>query len=1357
MTDSSSGRKIVFNAGTGGYIGSVDAPENATTVHTHTALTWDANGHCTAINVYAGGTNTLLHSDVFGYGGPNGDSVTSEQQGVSVASFVYGADAQFLDPFGLATPRLLSATYGTSSDTSSSDDGGSVAGTYSYTYGPMAQGYNWWGVSARTNTTTDARGSLYKTLFQLAGDSYGGIIGLTEQGPTFTGATGANQTRTAFSPNMDNPQVITFFDQVFNAGQTLPWQAYLDLLGNLTSFSDPMGHTWQFVYSDDGKHLISATDPTNISASFAYGERNNPASLLTTASDPAGATTQIDYNSFGQPITVTSTAASGLAQSTLRYDSVTGDLTSITDPLGNIARITGYDALGDPLGAAVYPDTGNPTTSLHPLTTTVTYDAAQMPVTIAAPNGVNMQTTFTNGVATQLQLQNQGLALAQTTLAHDTRGRLYQANDAIGALIGYKYDKNSNVTRVLDGNGNGTQFVYGSNNELTSLIWPDGVHQATIAYDAAGRIRQTTDERGIVCNDVYDAAHRLTDMQFPNSSGDNAHYTYDIAGRLLTATDATGSRMYSYDTVKRLHQITTVLNGLPTGNNTFTVTYTYNSDSSVSSLVSPVGTTQYGYNAAGNLAQLTDPAGNATTWSYDHAGVLTGQVTTTPAGRSLSTTNTWGVSGLAGDPSSAPYYLRQISQASGSWTRTYTLTHSLLGQLLRQDLTSSQTGTSGYEQFGYDSRGRLNSESVSWQPDAQSNYNLNSSYGFDAANNVKPAGGNWSVNSSNQVTSAPAVSGSAGLLGATGLSYNAAGSTSALNGAALSYDVWGDLSDVTLPGGTTVHYVYDSSGRRVCKQVGSVKTFYLYNGSELLAETDGNGSIVRSYTWGITGLLCDRSGIGANAQTRLYAFDGLGNTRALIDGSTGTLLWQGAWSAWGLPQGTPSAATPFGYHGQTGAYLDGESGLLKMGCRYYAPCIGRFLTRDPSGWSNGANLYGFCLDDPVDFFDANGCEGNALTRLLGGALSNIPSGIPGESLGSLAEKARNPRQALHDLNPLRPLLDLPDAARAAGTAQGRYDSGKISGAELAAAYARYAAHLTEAALLLYSLGKMAVPEGCNGPKCFVAGTPVWVAWQDSKGTWHTGTKPVEQVKAGEYVIARNEQTGKTEYKKVLRTTIKQADVVVAVTLADAKTGEAKETITASREHPFYVDGKGFVPAGALAIGNSIVTRAGPVLVVKSVEWKRQTEGFSVYNFAVDDLHTYFVGNTLGGAWVHNVDCPQLDMFDEPASSAPTVHGDLRKNMLKAGPSPFPGAIAHHELPWGMRDDFFNRFGINVNDAEYGQWTNNVGHHAIHDTPGWEYNAKWAQWLADHPNATASDVQQVLDRIRSSRRYGSHYF
>ena len=313
----------------------------------------------------------------------------------------------------------------------------------------------------------------------------------------------------------------------------------------------------------------------------------------------------------------------------------------------------------------------------------------------------------------------------------------------------------------------------------------------------------------------------------------------------------------------------------------------------------------------------------------------------------------------------------------------------------------------------------------------------------------------------------------------------------------------------------------------------------------------------------------------------------------------------------------------FGYHGQTGAYLDGATGLLQMGARWYAPCVGRFISRDPSGWSNGANLYGFCMGDPVDFFDPNGCD--AQSRL--------------NQFWKLVHDADKINQKFGQFGcpPLHTLSEAHDAFENWGTAAGNT---KVSAHDTKVAAAYAGAHFADAVMAFAgpALGALGKVGACKGPKCFVAGTPVWVAWQDSKGTWHTGTKPVEQVKAGEFVIARNEQTGKTEYKKVLQTHERTVDLVLAVTLTDAKTGEVKETITATRDHPFYVEGKGFVPAGALAIGNSIVTRAGPALVVKSVEWKRQADGYEVYNFVVDDLHTYFVGNTSGGAWVHNPIC-----------------------------------------------------------------------------------------------------------------------
>jgi hypothetical protein len=130
------------------------------------------------------------------------------------------------------------------------------------------------------------------------------------------------------------------------------------------------------------------------------------------------------------------------------------------------------------------------------------------------------------------------------------------------------------------------------------------------------------------------------------------------------------------------------------------------------------------------------------------------------------------------------------------------------------------------------------------------------------------------------------------------------------------------------------------------------------------------------------------------------------------------------------------------------------------------------------------------------------------------------------------------------------------------------------------------------------------------------------------------------VRAGDRVKSRDPQTG-----------------------GGAKTGKA-ETLTYTPEHPLFVTGQGCVEAGSLGIGSSIVSRAGPALAMTSVAWQRNAGAqkaagsgskvagsgseavgsgagagsFTVYNLMVEDDHTYFVGNTGGGTWVHNVGC-----------------------------------------------------------------------------------------------------------------------
>lgn len=108
---------------------------------------------------------------------------------------------------------------------------------------------------------------------------------------------------------------------------------------------------------------------------------------------------------------------------------------------------------------------------------------------------------------------------------------------------------------------------------------------------------------------------------------------------------------------------------------------------------------------------------------------------------------------------------------------------------------------------------------------------------------------------------------------------------------------------------------------------------------------------------------------------------------------------------------------------------------------------------------------------------------------------------------------------------------------------------------------------------------------------------------------------------------------------------------VASSCTPSTAGPSAERIICTPGHPFYVDGKGFVKAEDLGIGTSIVTRAGPALTLSATMWsaapysgngltlgsKPQSEeqGCRVYNFTVEDDHTYFVGTTGGGVWVHN--------------------------------------------------------------------------------------------------------------------------
>ena len=163
------------------------------------------------------------------------------------------------------------------------------------------------------------------------------------------------------------------------------------------------------------------------------------------------------------------------------------------------------------------------------------------------------------------------------------------------------------------------------------------------------------------------------------------------------------------------------------------------------------------------------------------------------------------------------------------------------------------------------------------------------------------------------------------------------------------------------------------------------------------------------------------------------------------------------------------------------------------------------------------------------------------------------------------------------------------------------------------------------------------------PSCFAAGTPVLTP---------EGAKPIEQLKAGDFVLSKDEhnEAGKIEPKRVEKAYQRQA------ALFHLHIGG--RTIRTTAEHPFYVKERGWTTAGELRAGDLLSTDLGKWLEVENID--ASGEQASVYNVLVADHHTYFVGEQAWGfaVWVHNYGIPHF-IADRP------FHFFVRDNTTNA--------------------------------------------------------------------------------------------
>ena len=106
------------------------------------------------------------------------------------------------------------------------------------------------------------------------------------------------------------------------------------------------------------------------------------------------------------------------------------------------------------------------------------------------------------------------------------------------------------------------------------------------------------------------------------------------------------------------------------------------------------------------------------------------------------------------------------------------------------------------------------------------------------------------------------------------------------------------------------------------------------------------------------------------------------------------------------------------------------------------------------------------------------------------------------------------------------------------------------------------------------------------------------------------------------VWAEDPETGERALKRVVRTFLNEKDELVHVQVNG-------ETITCTTEHPFYVQGKGWVAAKDLKIGDKLELQNGEDAFVDAIHREKLPEPIQVFNFEVEDSHTYYVAEGSG--------------------------------------------------------------------------------------------------------------------------------
>ena len=706
---------------------------------------------------------------------------------------------------------------------------------------------------------------------------------------------------------------------------------YFNEFGMTTSITDAYGKVTHYTWDDD-LNRTGIKDPENNEITSTYDD-------------------------IGNMLTVTRKKESLFYTITYTYDPVYNKLRTITDTKSRLTTQLGYD-----------PTNGNLLTITNKIpsgtdyVTTFAYNShGQLETKTDAKNHITRYTYYNNGLLHEEKREKDPSTIYTTTYIYDTNGNPLTTNDAENRATTYTYNALNQLLELKDANNHSTYYTYDRNGNLKTIrdaknhlttynydlfdrlynITYEYNKQINYTYDKMTNLKTKTDENGDTTTYDYDDVYRLETKTYQDTSMVN--YAYYDDGTLKDVTDSNGTIHHDYDEWNELTQVT------------------YPGSIIVS----------YGYDELGNRTSMTYPSGKIVTYDYDIMNRLkTVMLNGIP---SKTSTYTWdevsqGTQLELPNGSKAVYIYDTLNRlesltnkrANDTTICAFSYTLNKVGNRL------TMTNSEGTHSYTYDNSYQLTDVDYPTTPDQH--------YDYDSAGSrdTLTEGGtptSYITNYLNQYTAVGNITYDYNDNGCLKRKIDASGTTY------YQYDYDNRLKTIIYPDETTSEYTYDFMGRRIKSNDNGTITKYIYDGNQIITETDNSNNVICEYVYGNGVDECLFMIHGGNFY--YYHYDGLGSVCAITNTSE-DIVEKYTYDIYGKPtlynsEGQEISFSQIGNRYYfTGRELDKSSGLYYYRARYYNCQLGRFMSPDPLGSVDGPNLYTYCDNDPVNLTDPLG-------------------------------------------------------------------------------------------------------------------------------------------------------------------------------------------------------------------------------------------------------------------------------------------------------------------------------------------------------------------------------------------------